>query len=170
MAFPLLRGREMSPAEQDRYYEETLQLGAILRVPPRMMPATRWDYWDYDHEMVGRRLAPTNVALDIIERIQVPPLPVGPRALGSLAWPARRAAGHGLYLLMIGTMTEDARAVLGVRWSAASRAELSALMSLARPVHRRLPEPLRYLPLALHARRHARAIQAIRARASAQLS
>jgi hypothetical protein len=43
-------------------------------------------------------------------------------------------------------------------------------MALIRPVHDRLPERLRYTPIAYHARRHARAVEAIRARATTHVA
>jgi uncharacterized protein (DUF2236 family) len=99
--------------------------------------------------------------------IRTPPLPLGP--IPALAWPGRRLAGSLLELLTIGGMTADARQVLGVRWSAAHEAQLRAMMAVARPLHRRLPETLRYFPVANHARRHAREVAAIRARATVRV-
>ena len=130
------------------------------------MPATVADYWDYYHAMVSDRLARTVVAEELLEKFDAPAIERLPWPLGIAAWPAAWAFGHALFLFTAGTMTDDAREVLGVRWTRAHQAELETLMALARPVHGRLPEQMRYLPLALHARRHAREVEAIRGRAT----
>jgi len=148
---PLVRGRPLTPREQEELYEEMLQLGEILMVPNSAMPQTTREYWDLYATTVRERLRRTPVADELLRMIRSPPLPL-PEPLRTLAGPGRRAAGGLLALLMIGGMTPDARKVLGVRWSPAHDAQLRALMALARPVHARLPETLRYFPLATHAR------------------
>lgn len=162
------RGRDLTSREQEELYAETLQLGEILRVPSRWMPQTTRDYWDYYHTTVAERLERTTVAEDLLRMLAAPPLRLGP--LTPLAWPGRRLGGELLLLLTVGGMTDDARAVLGVRWTRLQEAQLRSLMAIARPVHARLPESLRYFPLAAHARRHAREIAAARARATTHVA
>jgi uncharacterized protein (DUF2236 family) len=128
------------------------------------MPKTTRAYWDYYHAMVRRRLRRTVVAEELLEMVSAPALPFLRGPLGTLAWPSRRGTGEVLRLLLLGGMTADAREALGVRFTPPQQAALCSLMTLVRPLHRRLPERLRYLPLAVHARRHARELQAIRAR------
>jgi uncharacterized protein (DUF2236 family) len=200
-SYPLARGRALSRDEQERLYQELLQLGLILRVPQRMMPASSAEYWEYYDTMVRERLRRTAVAEEFLGMVSAPSLslmavPLGllpgsslvgrlQRTLGSraqavrgrsfgkldegpaaaLSWPSRRGIGELLRLLLIAGMTEDARAVLGVHITPAQERALRSLMAVARPAHRALPDRLRYMPLALHARRHARESQAIRGRA-----
>lgn len=159
---PLVRGRALTPREQAELYDEILQLGEILQVPRRHMPQTPADYWDYYHAMVSERLEPTPAAETLLAIIRRPPLPLGP-----LSSSGSRLAGRLLELLSIGGMTGDARARLGVSWTSLHEAQLRSLMAVARPIHARLPEALRYFPLAAHARRHARELAAIRRRATA---
>lgn len=165
---PLARGRAMTAREQESLYDEMLQLGEILRVPPHALPSTTREYWDMYRTTVRERLERTAVAEELLAMTHTvaPPLP---EPLRTLSWPGRRAAGHLLGLTIAAGLTPDVRAILGLRYSAAQRAQLSALMALVRPVHARLPEGLRYLPLAAHARRHARAIEATRRRATASV-
>lgn len=170
VTYPLLNGRKMSQAEQDDLYKEMLQLGDILRVPRQAMPATVADYWDYYHAMVRDTLTRTVVAEDVLTLVQAPPLPLLPGPLQTLAWPERKLIGHLIYLLLGGGMTDDARDKLGIRWTRLHEAELQMLMAISRPVHNGLPERLRYAPIAYHARRHARAIEAIRARATKDIN
>jgi uncharacterized protein (DUF2236 family) len=200
-SYKLARGRALSGDEQERLYGELLQLGEILRVPRRMMPASSAEYWDYYEAMVRERLRRTAVAEELLAMVSAPslsllaaPLALLPgsllatrfqRALGgrvqavrgrpfaklaerpaaALSWPSRRAIGELLRLLLIAGMTEDAREVLGVQITPAQEGALRSFMAIARPAHRALPDRLRYMPLALHARRHARESQAIRRRA-----
>jgi uncharacterized protein (DUF2236 family) len=92
----------------------------------------------------------------------------GPAA--ALSWPSRRAIGELLRLLLIAGMTDDAREVLGVDITPAQEGALRSFMAIARPAHRALPDRLRYMPLALHAHRHARERKAIRGRARPSLT
>jgi uncharacterized protein (DUF2236 family) len=63
-------------------------------------------------------------------------------------------------------MTPDAREIVGLRWTAAHDTAVRGLFAVVRPVHDRLPERLRYLPLAAHARAHARELETIHRRAT----
>jgi uncharacterized protein (DUF2236 family) len=205
-SYPLARGRALSRDEQERLYEELLQLGAILRVPSRMMPANTAGYWDYYEAMVRERLQRTAVAEELLTMVNAPSLSLLAAPLGllpgsslgarlqrtlagpvnavpgrpfarlgegpaaALTWPSRRAIGELLRLVLIAGMTEDAREVLGVHITPAQEGALRSLMAIARPAHRALPERLRYMPLALHAHRHARERHAIRQRARPSLA
>jgi uncharacterized protein (DUF2236 family) len=198
-SYPLARGRTLNRDEQERLYQELLELGAILRVPQRMMPGSSAEYWDYYEAMVRERLRRTAVAEELLAMVSAPSLslmavPLGllpgsslaarlQRTLGSraqalrpfgklgegpaaaLSWPSRRGVGELLRMLLIAGMTADAREVLGVHITPAQERALRSLMAVARPAHRALPDRLRYMPLALHAHRHARESQAIRGRA-----
>lgn len=161
---PYVAGREMTRAEQEEVYEEHLQLAEILAVPDSQVPKTIPEYWDYYETMVHERLARTKVAAELVQTTENPRIRIVPGPIDVPGWFARRGAGHLLRLLTYGGMREDARAILGVRWTSADEAQLRALFAAARPIHERLPERLRYLPLALHARRHARELEAIRRR------
>jgi uncharacterized protein (DUF2236 family) len=163
---PLLHGREITDAEQVALYEEMLQLGDILRIPRRAMPETVPEYWDYYHATVRDTLERTEIAEVLLQMTDRPPAPLLPRPLQTLALPGRRLLGHLLYLLLGGGLMADAREKLGLSWSSRHDLELHALMAVARPTCHRLPERLRYAPIAYHARRHAQSIQTIRSRAT----
>lgn len=162
---PYVRGRRLTPAEEEQAYEEHLQLAEILQIPDREVPKTIPDYWDYYRTMVHDRLARTPVADELVRRTASPRVKVVPGPIDLPGWALGRGAGRLLHLLTYGGMTPDAREVLGVRWTPVDEAQLRALYAAGRPVHGVLPERLRYLPLALHARRHARELEAIRGRA-----
>lgn len=149
-------GGEMPRHRQEAFYEEFLQLGAILRIKPSLMPQTIDDYWDYYETMVHERLERTQTARDVLRLVETQAdLPLIPRALLPLVLPQRLALGQLLKTIIVAGMTESARKKLGVTFTPAHDAMLRTVMSVVRPVHARLPEQVRYLPLAYHARRHA---------------
>jgi len=162
---PYVHGRPMASDEQERLYAEQLRLGALLQVPASQLPPTVADFWTYYDTMVRERLQRTTVAEELLALASAPPLPLVPTLLDPLTLPARRALGETLRLLILAGLPPEAREILGVTWTRAHETAVRAAMSVAAPVHRRLPEQLRYLPLALHARRHAREVEAIRRRA-----
>jgi uncharacterized protein (DUF2236 family) len=91
----------------------------------------------------------------VIRLVERAPLPGVPRALGSLLLPSRLAFNELVKTILFAGMTDSARRILGVSFTPAHDALLRSIMAIVRPVHARLPEQLRYLPLAYHARRHA---------------
>lgn len=158
--YPYIHGRRLSGQEEAAYYDEMLQLGAILRIHPSQLPATVKDYWDYYETMVAERLSRTKIAdlmLATVARMDVPM----PSVLAQVTMPGRRVGGQVALLFLLGGMTPSARKKLGVRWTSAHETALRGLMAMIRPVHSRLPESLRYMPLARHARAHAQALEAI---------
>jgi uncharacterized protein (DUF2236 family) len=56
----------LSLGEQDRLYDEHLQLGAILRIPAARMPGSRAAYWEYFDTMVRTRLEGHDTAHDVL--------------------------------------------------------------------------------------------------------
>ncbi len=161
--YPYIHGRHLTEREEASYYDEMLQLGAILRIHPSQLPATVKDYWDYYNTMVSERLSRTKMAdlmLGTVARLDLPMAPW----LAQVTLPGRRVAGQVALLFLLGGMTPSARDKLGVRWTGAHESALRGLMALIRPVHARLPESVRYLPLARHARAYARALDAIEVR------
>lgn len=155
--YPYIHGRQLTAYEEAKYYDEMLQLGAILRIHPSQLPATVKDYWEYYNTMVSEKLSRTVMAdrmLNYVARLDLPMSPL----LSALTLPARRAAGQLSMLFLLGGMTPSARDKLGVNWTTAHEAALKSVMAVIRPVHSRLPESIRYLPLAYHARGYARAL------------
>ncbi|MCK9247537.1 MAG: DUF2236 domain-containing protein [Solirubrobacteraceae bacterium] len=165
-SWPYVKGRPMTDDEQDALYEEILKLGDILQVPRRFMPPTREAYWEYYDEMIRERLEAHPEARFLVgPGLHLPAPPFLPRALRPLWRPVEETVAHLAYLVTVGFMPADAREKLGLDWTRRHDVELELLFAVARPVHRRLPERLRYFPLAAAARRKAREVQRIRGRA-----
>ncbi len=158
LGFPYFYGRQMTEIEAQRGFEEGLRTCRILRVPERLLPKTIDAYWRYFDDMVANTLERSDVALQFIQVLaNAPPPPWLPRAL-RLAWSPIRKAGHSmLYLAIVGLLRPDIRAKLGLTWSDAEERKLRTLGRAMAEVVPRLPERVRFMPIAYRARRAARA-------------
>ncbi|MEU0566371.1 oxygenase MpaB family protein [Nonomuraea sp. NPDC005983] len=145
-------------AEQERLlYEESRQLGRILRVPDREVPPDLPAFWRYFDDMVADRLEPHQTALDVLGVLRgTPTLPGLPRPLRRLWAPVGAGAGEFNYFVAVGTLPPAVREKLGLRWTARDERRLRHLGRAVAALMPRLPERLRYLPIAYHARRAAR--------------
>jgi uncharacterized protein (DUF2236 family) len=155
VTFRKLFATPLSIAEQDRLYDEHLQLGAILRIPSARMPGSRAAYWEYFDDVVRTRLEAHPTALDVMstmrENVAVPP--AVPAPLRRLWPPAGRAGGRFGHWLTVATFPPEVRALLGLDWSAADQRRLDRVAAAVRAVGPRLPERVRYHPYAHSARR-----------------
>lgn len=161
--YPYIHGRRLTASEEAAYYEEMLHLGAILRIRPSQLPATVGDYWEYYDTMVDEKLSRTKIAELMLASVARMDMPLPP-LVSTVTLPGRRAAGQVGLLFLLGGMTPSARDKLGVVWTSRHERALRTLMAMIRPVHSRLPESVRYVPLARHARAHARALAEIERR------
>ncbi|GIH28898.1 hypothetical protein Aph01nite_72080 [Acrocarpospora phusangensis] len=146
-------GEELTPEQERRTYEEIKQLGRILQVPERMFPATVADYWAYFDDMVANTLEDHPTAHDVLDaaRRTVAP-PYLPGALRRLWGRHALGANRVNLFLIVGTLPPAVRDKLGLAWTAADERRLRRLGRVVATVAPRLPERLRYLPLAYQAR------------------
>lgn len=162
----LSTGRKWTEHELDRLYDEFLHLGEILRVPRRYLLSDRAEFEAWTDHIVEERLERTFMADEAIAVLTRPDLAHRrPLVLSPAVHVAERSAARLAHLLVVGTLPEGARAKLGLSWTGLDERALRLLYDVARPVHARLPERMRYVPLALHARRRARELASIEARA-----
>ncbi len=146
----------LEEADEQRTFEEFMRLGRILRVPERMLPATIPDYWAYFDDMVENTLVGHRTAHDVLKMMDRVP-PATPAALRPLLAPVSLTTGRVNRFITIGTLPPTAREKLGLSWSDADDRRLRILCrSIARTTSR-LPERLRYMPIAYRAREAARA-------------
>ncbi|MFD7026703.1 oxygenase MpaB family protein [Streptomyces sp. NPDC059917] len=154
--------RAFTPAQERALYTEWLQVGRILGIHDRDMPATIEEYWPHYHRMLAEEIESTPVARELVATdVPLPrptggPLPV--RILTRLAWPLLRT----LFLRFrafatVGYMPPEARAAIGLEWSPAQERRLRRFSAIVRIVVPLLPERLRYLPVAREARARWRA-------------
>jgi uncharacterized protein (DUF2236 family) len=118
-----------------------------------MFPETVADYWAYFDDMVANTLEDHPTAhdvLDAVRRTGAPPYLPGVlrRRWGQHALGANRV---NLFLI-VGTLPPAVRDKLGLDWSAADERRLRRFGRAVAAVAPRLPERLRYLPLAYRAR------------------
>ncbi|MGW7593740.1 oxygenase MpaB family protein [Streptomyces rubiginosohelvolus] len=149
--------RPMTPAQERALYAEWLQVGRVLGIHDRDMPQTIEEFWPYWKKMLAEEIEATAVVRELVDVGQPVPAPDrGPwplRMVLRALWPVllpplarfRRFA-------TIGLMPPDARAAVGLPWSAEQEKRLRRLCAVLRVVVPVLPERLRYLPRARAAR------------------
>ncbi|WP_243761292.1 oxygenase MpaB family protein [Streptomyces sp. YIM 98790] len=171
--FPVMRHawriagqRPFTAEEEARLYAEWRGVGRLLGLRERDIPADPESFRPYWRAMLEEVEATVVVRelLDVHRRVPPPdrgPWPVRAllRALWPVLWPPL-ARGHRF--LVVGFMPPEAREALGLPWSARQERRLRRLGRLLAAVVPRLPERLRYLPLAARARRDLRAGRARR--------
>lgn len=151
--------RAPEPTEERKLYDEVLRLCRILQVPERMLPADADAYWTYFEHMIEGVLEDHRTAhhlLAVIDSGPCPPFLPAPlrmvwRPLGS------KAASSLTRLVTLGALPQRARDKLGVRWSRADDLELRAVGRVLGEANARLPERVKYLPIAYRARAAAKA-------------
>ncbi|HTF55306.1 MAG TPA: oxygenase MpaB family protein [Pseudonocardia sp.] len=152
--------RPLSAEQEEQAYQETLRMCRILRVPERMLPPTTAAYWAYFDDMIENTLENHPTAHQVLATAaSAPPLPGLPGPLRRLWAPVRGVGSRLNYLVTVGTLPPAARDKLGLSWSRAEELELRALGKLAGRLNAPLPERIKYMPIAYHARRAARAQQ-----------
>jgi uncharacterized protein (DUF2236 family) len=144
--------------DQHRLYPEILKLGRVLQVPEGQMPPTVEDYWRYFDEMVATTLEATPTARDVLDRMtETPPPKWFPPAI-SAAWrPFGMTAGKFQRFITIGTFPPVIRKMFDLPWTDDDERKLQRVGRAIATVMPRLPERLRYLPIAYQARKAARA-------------
>ncbi|MGW4963710.1 oxygenase MpaB family protein [Nonomuraea sp. NPDC004186] len=150
-------GTPFTVEQERRLYAESRQLGAILRVPEREMPADLEAFWRYFDAMVADRLEAHPTALDVLSVLRGTPAPPGlPRPLRRLWTPVGVGSGEFNYFVTVGTLPPAIRRKLGLPWTAREERRLRHLGHAVAVLTPRLPERLRYMPIAYHARKAAR--------------
>ncbi|MDT7685569.1 MAG: hypothetical protein QOG57_5879, partial [Pseudonocardiales bacterium] len=114
----------------------------------------------YFDDMIENTLVDHPTAHNVLATAAKAPPPFGlPGPLRALWAPVRTVGSELNRLVTVGTLPPAARAKLRLSWSRADELELRAFGQLAGRVNAALPERVRYLPIAYHARRAARAQQ-----------
>lgn len=146
----------MTKDEEQQIFDEFLQLGRILRVPERMLPASIPEYWEYFDDMVANTLVPHKVAHEVLRQMSEVP-PNVPGLLRPAVAPLSAVGGRIGRLITIGTLPEAAREKLGLSWSRADERRLRLVAQVIGRSTPLLPERVRYMPIAYRARQAARA-------------
>ncbi|MYW62813.1 DUF2236 domain-containing protein [Streptomyces sp. SID8379] len=144
--------RPFTPEEDERFYAEWLMVGRILGIHDRDMPQTVEEFWPYYEKVLAQEIGSNPVVAELTAVHRDVPPPPGSRVLRVL-WPLLRPAlTRVLRFLSIGLLPPEARAAIGLPWTARQERRLRRWAVLVRWAGPRLPERLRYLPLARRAR------------------
>jgi uncharacterized protein (DUF2236 family) len=149
----------LTAAEERRLYDETLRMCRILQVPEHLLPPDVEAYWGYLDRMIDDVLENHPTAHNLLGVIDSGPCPPWlPTPLRLLWRPlGARAAANVTRLVTVGALPERARDKLGLSWRTADEIELRAVARVLGEANARLPERLKYLPIAYRARAAARA-------------
>lgn len=155
---PVFYGRPMTRDEEQVVFDEMRRLCCILHVRESRVPRTIEDYWTYFDDMVERTLVDHPVVHTYISLVRSSPMPLAIPRLFSPLWPLARRGGARLSrLTIVGLLPERVRAKLGVEWTAEDARDLARLGRVVSAAFPRLPERLRFMPIAYRARREAAA-------------
>ncbi|MTE16118.1 oxygenase MpaB family protein [Nocardia aurantiaca] len=145
---------KLTDADKESYYQETVQLMRNFSVAPKEIPATyaEWEPWFRDQ--VENHLVATNVAYDYLRTIRriAPPEQI-PAPLHPIWRAVTNPVGRLQYFCTVGTTPGVIRDRLGLEWTAKDERALRVLGWLIGRTVPRLPERVRYFPIAYEARR-----------------
>lgn len=134
----------LSAAEREAYYTETKPLGALLGLPASAYPATYADFAAWWQRMLdGDELRVDERARGLCRAVLQPKISLLPRSL----W-------RPLVALTAGLLPPPIREAYELPWGSRER-RLSARLTQVLRAARHLPAPLRCVPIAQRAARHA---------------
>jgi uncharacterized protein (DUF2236 family) len=137
LLYPLLVA-PLAPAEQEQYYQESLQSVRLLGLPPERCPSTLAAFHDYMHQMLtSDRLAITLAARELAALVLRPPAPF-------IAWPFFAATTN----ITIGLLPPRLREMYGYRWGPGQQVLFDTWVHSTRRTLRHLPPWLREFPAA----------------------
>lgn len=149
-AYEAISGRSMPAAEQQEAFEYALTRLNSLQLPGRSAVPSRWEEacsW-YD-ELVSTTLTTTPTLAHAFRTVRRPERPdFLPPITQPAWWLLRPLAGHVLLICGLGITHPDLRAVQGVRWGRAQRAQFATITTAVRIANQTLPRRLTMAPLA----------------------
>ncbi len=147
----------------DGMYEEMKQLMRGFKVAEKEIPPTYADFVPFFEAKIAEQLGDTVVAQDFLTAVRHPGPPLGTPKLLKPVWRVlTNPFGYLQYLATVGTVPPTARQKLGISWTTNQERQLRILGWVVRAIVPRLPERLRYFPIAYEARRVDAAQQRLR--------
>jgi uncharacterized protein (DUF2236 family) len=152
----------LTDAQLEQAYQEILRMCRILQVHERLLPPTTAAYRAYVDDMIENVLENHPTVHQVLATAgHSPPLPGLPAPLRAL-WPvAGRAAAELNRLITVGGLPPSARDKLKLRWTRADELQLRAFGTVAGQLNAALPERVKYMPIAYHARQVAHSQRAL---------
>ncbi|MEV0065576.1 oxygenase MpaB family protein [Amycolatopsis sp. NPDC050768] len=134
-------GRPLSLAELDEYYAQMCDIGRVLGVRERDLPADWAAFERYYDEMVAS-FRPNETMTTLFETIHTVPKPV--RWLPDRWWPRLRSAqAAGQLFLIRATLPSALREQLGLQWTSRDQLRFARFCRVVRIVGWLVPVPLR---------------------------
>ncbi|MGW4483992.1 oxygenase MpaB family protein [Amycolatopsis sp. NPDC004368] len=134
-------GRPLSGAELDEYYAQMRDVGRLLGVRERDLPADWAAFERYYDEMVDS-FRPNPTVTTLLETIHTVPKPV--RWLPDRWWPRlRRGQARGQLFLIRATLPASLREQLGLQWTSADQRRFRRFCLAVRVFGALVPPPLR---------------------------
>jgi uncharacterized protein (DUF2236 family) len=138
----------------DAMYEEMKQLMRGFKVAEKEIPETYADFVPFFEHKVATELEDNVVTRDFLAGIRHPGPPLGTPRLLRPVWRAlTEPIGYVQHLATIGTLPGVAREKLGLTWTRRQERQLRMIGRVISTVVPRLPERVRYFPIAYEARR-----------------
>lgn len=140
-------GTPMTESELETMWTEFRAIGAALGIKGRHLPATWRQTEELFEKTVHDTLEANQSTTDVLQALTRPTKPS--RFLPDpLWWLVATPAGKLVRLTTVGTLPPVLRQRMNLTWTERDQRRLELLARLVRGVHRRLPEPLRYAPVA----------------------
>jgi uncharacterized protein (DUF2236 family) len=141
-------GHDLTEAQRDRAYQETLEIGRRFGLQDHEMPSDRASFEAWYDTIVAERLESSDATERLVEVLS---RPAAPRGLPRSVWfPFGWAGGHLASLITVGTLPESVRERLGLSFSPAQGRQLDAVCAALRAAGS-APLQLRQLPIARRA-------------------
>ncbi|MFC8046204.1 oxygenase MpaB family protein [Nocardia sp. NPDC057353] len=140
-----LHGAEFDAATEDQLYREWTDQARVLRIPERVIPAGRPEFWTWFDHIVNDVLE-RNWTTDLLIELDRQPMPPHPNfRLPKPIWniPALPMAAL-LRLTTVGYLPPVLRERLGLTWDYPRAARFAAVVAVTDGLDRVLPERIRY--------------------------
>ncbi|GFG96005.1 oxygenase MpaB family protein [Mycobacterium timonense] len=130
---------------EDALFREWRDVATILRIPERVIPHTRAEFWAYYRETVEHRLE-RNAATELLLELDRHPMPAPPKLrVPQLLWNSAAVPLAALLrLTTAGLLPDTARTRLRVDWSAEREQRFQRTVTVVRALDRALPDRVRY--------------------------
>lgn len=140
-------GTPMTQDELSRMWTEFRAIGRALGIRDQHLPATWRAAEELFDETVRTTLEANQSTTDVLQALTTPTKPS--RFLPDPLWRlVSTPAGKLVRLTTVGTLPPLLRERMGLAWTERDQRRLDRLARLVGGLHRRLPQPLRYAPIA----------------------
>lgn len=148
--------RHLSDDDTRRLYGEWRQVGRILGIAERHLPADLDALSSYLDDMVADRLEDNPTVRTLLASLRLHGVPPPHAAVPNAVWAAAcRPGGVVLSDITVGTLPAALRTKLGLSWSPAQQRRLDAVAAAVRLTTSRLPDRVLQYPAGQRARRRA---------------